>query len=251
MAKVLTASEDRHCGPMVKSRRALKALWSQARGARLVRPVRAIVGRAPASLLSRRDRAHAWPAALPLSHVGGIGQLLTWLVSSRCSDAHANNGIYPNFAGPLLRGGYDRPISPHGDSNDSDTDRLLAGLWTWTGGEELSPGQFMRRGGPQSSTTRACCDVASNQKKCPGSGDGGERAGAGPKGYAMGASGRQCNAAQVKSVPAPAHSRIHRWTPSKAIEHSRTGSRSPSRATSLPPVTGSSLGAAKPAKSND
>src|SRR5262245_52931336 len=23
----------------------------------------------------------------------------------------------PNFAGPLLRGGYDRPISPHGDSN--------------------------------------------------------------------------------------------------------------------------------------
>jgi len=123
---------------MVKSRRALKALWSQARGARLVRPVRAIVGRAPASLLSRRDRAHAWPAALPLSHVGGIGQLLTWLVSSRCSDAHANNGIYPNFAGPLLRGGYDRPISPHGDSNDSDTDRLLAGLWTWTGGEELS-----------------------------------------------------------------------------------------------------------------
>lgn|SRR5262245_55075886 len=109
----------------------------------------------------------------------------------------------------------------------------------------------MRRGGPLSSTTRAWCDVASNQKKSPGSGEGGERAGAGAKGYAMGASGRQRNAAQVKSVPAPAHSRIHRWTPSKAIEHSRTGSRSPSRATSLPPVTGSSLGAAKPAKSND
>src|SRR5262245_29370453 len=78
---------------MVKSRRALKVLWSQALDARLVRPVRAIVGRSPASLLSRRDRAHAWPAALPLSHVDGIGQLLTWLVSSRCSDAPANNGI--------------------------------------------------------------------------------------------------------------------------------------------------------------
>src|SRR5262245_393182 len=84
---------------MVKSRRARKALWSQARGARLVRPVRAIVGRAPASLLSRRDRAHAWPAALPLSHVGGIGQLLTRPVSSRCSDAHANNGIYRTSLG--------------------------------------------------------------------------------------------------------------------------------------------------------
>src|SRR5262249_54552840 len=61
---------------------ALKFLWSQARGVRLVRPARAIVGRSRASLLSLRDRTRVWLVAQPRWHVGGTGRLLPWPISS-------------------------------------------------------------------------------------------------------------------------------------------------------------------------